>query len=334
MCKKIIKMYTIRNSLLFFALSSLIFSSCSTDDGEMETSNSLLLSGRIIFVQAGDLFIYNLATGRIDFIAERKGRQGPFFSPDGQYFTTNNWPGNNEGVAVWKLEQGSIEKEFALENTLDQNELGIKVSAGASFFSGIVNSAFGENPDLILLDEKGTRKFQIDGDRMRVKGHAWDSKGYLYFTGEVLEGSLAGMLFMGKMKDFETVDVKVIRTFEGEFSELPDEMSISSDGSQIAYAYKNNIWIGSTGENSENHRECFDATQTLATPAFSPDGAYLAMVMLNSSVSLRGDLHIAKIPEQGLTTLTIEGPSKLDGPNSSINSTFVSGEDSSMGWFE
>ena len=327
-------MYTIRNSLFFFACSFFIFVSCSPEEGEMEPTDSSNLNGRIIFVQAGDLFVYDLSAGSINFMAERKGRQGPFFSPDGQYFTTNNWPGNNEGVAIWELSGGTIEKEFSLETALDQDDHGVKISPGGRYFSGIVHGPFGENPDFILLDEAGTKKMEIDGDRLRIKGHAWDGNGYLYISGEILEGTLQGVLFLGKMMDFETVDFKLIRTFEGNFNDLPDEMALSPDGSLIAYAYNSNIWIGSADENSTDHRECFKATQTLAVPAFSPDGAYLAMVMLNSSVSLRGDLHVAQIPVSGGTTLSADGPSKLDGPNSSINSTFVSGDDSSMGWFE
>lgn len=300
----------------------------------MENPDLSTLEGKILFAFAGDLFLYDLATETIDFIAERKGRQGPFMSPDAQYFTTNNWPGKNEGVALWEVNTGVIEKEFDLEITLDPDELGVKVSPSATYYSGIVNSLSSANPDFIILDEGGDEIFRIDGDRIRVKGHVWDTRGNLYFTGEILEGSLNEALFLGRISDIGTNDFTLIRIFDGQFADLPDQLAISPDGGQIAYGYKTSIWIGSTEENSENHRECFGAVQTLAVPTFSPDGTHLATVMLNSSTSLRGDLHVAKIPNEGLTTLTAEGATKLPGPNSSLNSTWVSGGDSSIGWFK
>lgn len=292
------------------------------------------LSGKLVFPHAGEIFTYDLSNQSIDFLAERKGRLGPFFSPDGTCFTTNNWPGNNEGVAVWELATGTIQREFQLESTLTPAEKGIKVAPGGTLFSAVINTPAGENPDLVIMDAQGEIRWRLDGDGMRIKGHIWDAQQNLYLTGEVLKGATQGTLFLAKVPDWEARKFQVIRTFSGAYFDLPDEMTVSADGNRIAYNYDKNIWVGATQEGATDHQLCFEAIQTLARPVFSPDGNYLALAMLNSPTSRRGDIHIAKIPETGATTLLPDGASKLPGPNSSSKSTWTSGGDSSIGWFE
>ena len=158
--------------------------------------------------------------------------------------------------------------------------------------------------------------------------------GNLYFSGELLVGNSKGTLFIGKISDLENPQFQTVRTFSGNFLDLPDELAISPDGSQIAYSYKSDIWVGPTTDNPDAHRICFEATQSLARPTFSPDANYLAMVMLNSNTSLRGDIHVAKIPASGSSRLTPEGSSMLPGPNSSLQSTWTSGDDSSIAWID
>lgn len=309
------------------------FNSCE-DANIGDPQNDLSsLEGILIFPQAGEIFSYDLPSQKITFLADRKGRQGPFFSPEGSFFTTNNWPGNNEGVAVWETDNAAITREFDLESTLTSEDKGVKVAPGALLFSGVINTPAGENPDLVIMDDQGSIKWRVDGDGMRIKGHVWDRQENLFFTGEVLQGANAGVLFLARVADFADPKIKIIRTFSGEYRNLPDEIAISADGNRVSYSYETNIWIGSTAEGATDHRLHFEAVQTLARPCFSPDGNYLAMVMLNSSAASRGDIHIAKIPAEGTTTLAPEGTSKLPGPNSSSNSTWSSGEDSAIGWF-
>ncbi|MEM9528926.1 MAG: hypothetical protein AAGA31_20110 [Bacteroidota bacterium] len=310
-----------------------VFLALSCQDQSEDQESLSNLEGTIIFPQAGDIFSYDLQDRSIDFFAESKGRQGPFFSSDGLYFTTGNWPGNNEGVALWSLDDRSITREFTLNNTLNQDEKGLKVSPGTRYFSGIVNTGLGNDPDLIILNEDAQQIGAIGQNVIRVKGHVWDREQNLYITGEVLEGEATGLLFMAKVTNLANLSTTLIRTFDGEFFDVPDELSISPNGTQIAYAYQRSIWVGSTIEGAEDHRVCLEATQTLARPTFSPDGKYLALAMLNSSNSLRGDIHVAEIPQEGSLRLEAEGATKLPGPNGSTNSTWTSGDDSSMGWF-
>lgn len=302
------------------------------DDPDLPDEPLAGLSGTLIYAQAGDLFTYNLGNGEIDFIAERKGRQGPFVSPDGAFFTTNNWSGSNEGVAIWRVSSYTIQKEFDLFNTLTSGDLGVRIAPGGTLLSGILNPSSGFSEDLAVFDDSGRVLYRLDGDAIRFKGHAWDNLQNLYFTGEIEVGNLSGTKVLAKVTDLETSAITVIRTFDAEFGDVPDALSISPDGSQIAYNYKSDIWIGATSADATDHREVFGSVQSLGAPAFSPDATHLAMVMLNSSSSLRGDLHVARIPANGSTQLTPDGPSKLPGPNSSLNSTWASGSDASVGW--
>lgn len=328
------KYTALRSAFRYFSLFLLVvYCSCSEENMNNPPNELSQLTGTLVFPHAGEIFTYDLASQNIAFLADRKGRQGPFFSPDGSFFTTNNWPGNNEGVAVWEVNNGSIKQEFNLSSTLISDEKGVKIAPGGVFFSGVVNVS-GQNPDLIVLDEQGNSKWKIDGDGLRIKGHAWDAQRNLFFTGEVLQGSGAGTLILAKVADLQDPKLKIVRTFTGEFQNLPDELSISPDGSRIVYSYETNIWVGSTAEGATDHRTCFEAVQSLARPVFSPEGTYVALAMKNSNTSSRGDIHIAKIPSSGATQLEPEGPSKLPGPNSSSKSTWTGGNDSSIGWFK
>lgn len=291
-------------------------------------------SGTLVFPHAGDIFKYNLAERTIDLVAERKGRQGPFFSPDGAWFTTNNWPGSNEGVAVWSMASATIQKEFYLKSTLISDDRGVKVAPGGKLFSGIINTPAGENPDFVVTDERGAIKWRMDGEGIRTKGHAWDANQHLYLTGEVLRGKTKGTKFLIKIPDWRNPQIEVIRTFSCTYLDLPDELAISPNGGRIAYAFKKDIWVGSIAQKATDHTARFKALKTLGRPVFSPDGDYLAFAMLNSYYSKRGDIHVAKIPEEGAITLREDGPSLLPGPNSSLKSTWTSGADSSMGWLE
>ncbi|MEM6804098.1 MAG: hypothetical protein AAF696_22025 [Bacteroidota bacterium] len=320
---------------ILIPLFAFLFLSCEDENMQGQENETLNLSGQLIFPHAGDIFRYDLASGNRDFFVERKGRQGPFFSPDRSFFVTNNWPGNNEGVAISNLQNGLIGNEFSLSSALLSDQLGVKVAPEAAYFSAIINPPLGQNPDLLLLDDKGEVKGRLDGDLIRYRGHIWDREYNLYFTGEILEGGSSGQLILAKLSGVQSSDFKieVIRSFEGRYSDLPQDLSVSSDSKQICYAYNREIWLGSTSQEATDHRKCFEAVQTLARPVFSPDAAYIAMAMLNSSTSLRGDIHIAKIPESGFTQLSADGSSKLAGPNSD-NSTWTSGGDSSMAWIE
>lgn len=319
---------------VFPLLLFVVFCAC-TEINPGDTSNPLsTLTGKIIFPHAGDIFEYDLSSQNIDFLYERKGRQGPFFSPDGNFFATNNWPASNEGVAIWDVKNGIIKKEFELSNTLLSDQKGVKVAKDAAFFSAVINPPLGREPNLIILDADGNFKYSLNGEAIRYKGHVWDANGNLFISGELLIGNSAGTLFIGKISDFQNPQFQTVRTFTGNFRDLPDELAISRDGTQIAYAYKSDIWVGPTSDNPDAHRVCFEATQSLARPTFSPDGTYLAMVMLNSNTSLRGDIHVGQIPSSGSTTLTPEGASLLPGPNSSLKSTWTSGDDSSIIWIE
>ncbi|MFK7843886.1 MAG: hypothetical protein AB8G77_01200 [Rhodothermales bacterium] len=290
------------------------------------------LTGKLIYGFAGDLYTYDLSSGSIDLIAELKGRQGPFISPDGAFFTTNNWPGNNEGVAVWSTESNTILKEFNLPRTLIADDLGVKIAPGGSLFSGILTASAGTSTDLTVLNDQGSAVYRLDGDLIRMKGHVWDNAQNLYFTGEVLQGTQTGIKILAKVANLDAPAIIIIRTFDGTFLDVPDQLAISRDGRQVTYAYNQDIWVGATSENASDHRLCFQATQTLSSPVFSPDAQDIAMVMRNSDTSLRGDIHIAQIPENGSLELLPDGPSKLPGPNSSLNSTWASGNDSSLGW--
>lgn len=302
------------------------------DDPERIDEPLSALTGTLHYGFAGDLFAYDLSSGAIDMVAEQKGRQGPFFSPDGAFFTTNNWPGSNDGVAIWGLNSYTIQKEFTLFNTLTSEDLGVRIAPGGTLFSGILNPSSGFSEDLAVFDDDGRVLYRLDGDAIRFKGHTWDNLQNLYFTGEIEAGNLSGTKVLAKVTDLETSAITVIRTFDAEFGDVPDALSVSPDGSQIAYNYKSDIWIGATSADATDHRECFGAVQSLSAPVFSPDADYIALVMLNSNTSLRGDLHVARIPAAGSTTLTPEGPSKLPGPNSSLNSTWATGGDGSVGW--
>lgn len=319
---------------VFFLFLFIVFCSCSEVSPEDPGNPSSRLTGRIIFPHAGDIYLYDLPSQNIDLLYERKGRQGPFFSPDGKHFTTNNWPASNEGVAIWDFEQGVVEKEFELPNTLLSDQKGVKVAKDASLFSAVINPPLGKEPDLIILDSDGNFKWSLNGEVIRFKGHVWDEMGNLYFSGELLVGNAKGTLFIGKISDFQNPQFQTVRTFSGNFLDLPDELAISPDGSQIAYAYKSDIWVGPTTDDPDAHRLCFEATQSLARPTFSPDGSSIAMVMLNSNTSLRGDIHVANIPASGSTRLSPEGSSMLPGPNSSLQSTWTSGDDSSIAWID
>ncbi len=319
----------------FLILTLLFFANCSADmmdDPELPDEPLAGLSGTLIYPHAGDLFSYDLGNGTIDFVAELKGRQGPFFSPDAAFFTSNNWAGNNEGVAIWSLNSFTVQKEFNLFNTLTSGDLGVRVAPGAALFSGILNPSSGFSEDLTVFDDTGNVLYRLDGDAIRFKGHTWDTNQNLYFTGEIEVGNLNGTKILAKVTDLETSSIEVIRTFDVAFGEVPDELSVSPDGNRIAYNFKSDIWIGATTEDATDHREAFGAVQSLARPVFSPDGTHMAMAMLNSNTSLHGNLHVARIPAEGSTNLIEDGPSMLPGPNSSLNSTWTSGGDSSIGW--
>lgn len=328
----------IKKYLLFILLFLTCCSSSVSEDMEDELDDPSgplsALTGKLIYGFAGDLYMYDLSNGSIDLIAEQKGRQGPFMSPDGAFYTTNNWPGNNEGVAVWSTASNTILKEFNLPRTLIADDLGVKIAPGGTLFSGILNASAGTSTDLTVLNDQGSAVYRLDGDLIRMKGHVWDNAQNLYFTGEVLQGTQTGIKILAKVANLDAPAITIIRTFDTDFLDVPDELAISRDGRQMTYAYKSDIWIGATTENATDHRICFSATQTLASPVFSPDAKHIAMAMRNSNTSLRGDIHVAQIPLTGSLDLLPDGPSKLPGPNSSLNSTWASAGDSSIGWLD
>ncbi|MEM1359615.1 MAG: hypothetical protein AAGF89_15540, partial [Bacteroidota bacterium] len=220
--------YTLWPLPVFGLLGLFVF--CSFTVLEGPAAEMVGPSGTIVFPHAGDIYKYNLAEQTIALIAERKGRQGPFFSPDGTWFTTNNWSGSNEGVAVWSLAEATIQKEFYLKNTLISNDKGVKVASGGKLFSGIINTPAGENPDFVVMDERGVIKWRMDGDGIRTKGHAWDANQQLYLTGEVLRGKTKGTKFLIKIPDWRNPQIEVIRTFSCAYLDLPDELAVSPDG--------------------------------------------------------------------------------------------------------
>lgn len=308
---------------------------CSSAAVENNVADQVSRTGRIVYAFAGDLFTYELETQSISMIAERKGRQGPFFSPDGGFFSTNNWPGSNDGVAVWDIESGRIVNEFVLPNTLISDDKGVKVAPGAALFSGILNAKAGGTQDLVVMNEKGAIVHRFNGRLIRIKGHTWDTNQHLYFTGEIQQGNQQGVRIMAKVTDLQTSNITLIRTFDGgSFADIPDELSVSNDGAHIVYAYKRQIWVGSTAEYATDHRARFQSIQSLGRPVFSPDGAAIAMVMLNSDRSHRGAIHIADLSGEGITDLDPDGATQLPGPNSERKSTWTSGQDSSLGWLK
>ncbi|MBX2821782.1 MAG: hypothetical protein KTR29_18940 [Rhodothermaceae bacterium] len=321
--------------LRYIVLSVLLLSTLSAQDASeitlLETA-APTTEGSLIYAFAGDLFRYDLATNSIDLISERKGRHGPFFSPDGALFVTNNWPGNNAGVALWGTREARIITEFSMPNTLISKDLGVKVSPEGTMFSGILNPKPGKEPDLVIMDNTGAVLYRLPGHIIRMKGHAWGSKGSLFFTGEVLQGNQAGLQMLAKVENIQSPQITLIRTFDTNFLNAPDELSISPDERRIAYSYKGNIWMGATTADATDHRVYFKATQSLGIPVFSPDGRSMAMAMRNSNTSLRGDIHIALIPESGSVQLLPDGPSKLAGPYGKLKSARTSGKDTSLGW--
>lgn len=320
-------MWHLRSVSMLLLASVLV--ACNMDGGQDDEVGFGDLDGILYYAHAGDLYAFDADSQHINSIGSRQGRQGPFFSPDGDYFTSNNWPGGRELLALFELPFASPVAEYHFGAPVFRNDIGIRPSPGAEYFSAV--AAGGTHGNFRVVNEQEQIVLEINQQGFRVRGHGWSPDGTLVLAGQLyLEEDNPMVLIY--IEDVTDPEVTLIRELNTTFSNLPTNIAVSNDGSQIAYSLAGSIWMGSLGQGADDHGEVVYSNQSLARPVFSPDDTHLALVLLNSTTSMRGDIHVLTLPDNPPVRVEQWGPTRLPGPNN--GGIWSSGEDSSLGWFD